>query len=85
MDFGEQFSKKKYDMICEKFDLTYEDFESVETMPNVMRTIINEYFVNYLQDLYDKGSPVLEEDGRAMWFRGVSWTTVVGEPWTPAR
>lgn len=26
--------------------------------------MIKNYFVNYLQELYDKGTPVLEEDGR---------------------
>ena len=52
-------------------------------MPNAKRTMIKDYFVNYLQDLYDKGTPVLEDDGRAMWFMGVSWKTVVGQPWIP--
>ena len=37
-----------------------------------------------LQELYDKGTPVLEEDGRAMWFMGVSWKSIVGQPWIPA-
>lgn len=78
------FTRKKYELICEKFNLTYDDFESETTMPNAKRTMIKDYFVNYLQDLYDKGTPVLEEDGRAMWFMGVSWTTVVGQPWVPA-
>ncbi len=78
------FTRRKYDLICEKFNLTYDDFESEETMPNAKRTMIKDYFVNYLQELYDKGEPVLEEDGRAMWFRGVSWTSIVGQPWVPA-
>ncbi len=78
------FTRRKYDLICEKFNLTYDDFESEETMPNAKRTMIKDYFVNYLQELYDKGEPVLEEDGRAMWFMGVSWTSIVGQPWVPA-
>ena len=78
------FTRRKYDLICEKFNLTYDDFESEETMPNAKRTMIKDYFVNYLQELYDKGEPVLEEDGRAMWFWGVSWTSIVGQPWVPA-
>jgi hypothetical protein len=53
-------------------------------MPNAKRTMIKNYFVNYLQELYDKGTPVLEEDGRAMWFMGVSWKSIVGQPWIPA-
>ena len=53
-------------------------------MPNAKRTMIANYFVDYLQELYDKGTPVLEEDGRAMWFMGVSWKSIVGQPWIPA-
>ena len=78
------FTRKKYDLICEKFNLTYDDFTSEVTMPNAKRTMIANYFVDYLQELYDKGTPVLEEDGRAMWFMGVSWTSIVGQPWIPA-
>ena len=52
-------------------------------MPGAKRTVIQEYMVKYLQDLYDKGTPVLEDDGRLMYFMGVSWTTIVGVPWVP--
>ena len=32
-------------------------------MPNAKRTMIKNYFVNYLQELYDKGTPVLRKMG----------------------
>lgn len=78
------FSEKKYNMICERFQLTYEDFLSEETMPDAMRTSIRDYFVSLLQPLYDKGTPILEDDGRAMWFMGCSWSSIIGVPWVPA-
>lgn len=53
-------------------------------MPNAKRTMIANYFVDYLQELYDKGTPVLEEDGRAMWFMGVSWEINRGTTLIPA-
>lgn len=52
-------------------------------MPGAKQTVIQEHMANYLQELYDKGTPVLEDDGRLMWFMGVSWTSVVGVPWVP--
>lgn len=75
------FSEKKYLLIAEKFGLTYNDFMSPETMPMARKRVIQEYFVKYLQALYDAGTPVLEEDGRAMWFMGVSWNSVIGVKW----
>ena len=47
------FSMKKYRLICDFFNLTYEDFATEETMPSAKRYVIQEYMVNYLQDLYD--------------------------------
>ena len=75
------FPMKKYRLICDFFNLTYEDFATEETMPSAKRSVIKEYMVNYLQDLYDNGTPVLEEDGRLMWFMGVSWYSYVGVAW----
>lgn len=77
------FTKKKYLLICEKFDLIYEDFATAETMPDPKRTNIQEIMARYLQDLYTKGTPVLEDDGRLMYFSGVSWTSKIGVPWVP--
>lgn len=77
------FTVKKYKLICDQFDLTYEDFQTEATMPGAKQAVIQEHMANYLQELYDKGTPVLEDDGRLMWFMGVSWTSVVGVPWVP--
>lgn len=77
------FSEKKYRLICDRFDLTYDDFTSEEKMPGARQQVIQEGMAQYLQELYDKKTPVLEDDGRLMWFMGVSWTSVVGVPWVP--
>ena len=75
------FTQKKYRLICDQFNLSYGDFLTEASMPSAKRTVIKEHMVKYLQDLYDKGTPVLEDDGRLMWFMGVSWFSVVGVPW----
>lgn len=77
------FTEKKYNLICEKFELNYQDFATADTMPDARRSVIQEVMVRYLQDLYVKGTPVLEEDGRLMYFMGVSWTSKIGVPWQP--
>src|SRR5690606_20891043 len=75
------FTEKKYRLICEHFDLVYEDFTSPTTMPQARKANIREYMARFLQEQYDKGTPILEEDGRLMWFMGVSWSSRVGVPW----
>lgn len=79
------FSEKKYRLICEKFNLVYKDFSSKEKMPNAKQRVIREVMADYLQELYDANTPILEEDRRLMWFEGVSWTSVVGVPWVPEK
>ncbi len=46
-------------------------------MPNAKRTMIKNYFVNYLQELYDKGTPVL----RKMGVRCGSWGYHGNQSW----
>lgn len=75
------FTEKKYRLICDHFGLVYEDFTSPTTMPQARKANIREYMARYLQELYDQGTPILEEDGRLMWFMGVSWSSRVGVPW----
>ena len=75
------FTEKKYRLICEHFDLVYEDFTTEARMPNAKRDVIKEYMVRLLQNLYNQGIPILEEDGRLMWFMGVSWSSTVGVPY----
>ena len=77
------FTVKKYRLICDQFNLTYEDFQSEATMPGAKQAVIQEHMAKYLQELYDNKTPVLEDDGRLMWFMGVSWTSVVGVPGVP--
>ncbi|MCA5006236.1 DUF4843 domain-containing protein [Sphingobacterium bovistauri] len=76
-----EFSEKKYRLICEHFDLVYEDFTTDARMPNAKRDVIREYMVRFLQSLYNQGTPILEEDGRLMWFSGVSWSSKIGVPY----
>ena len=75
------FTEKKYRLICEHFNLVYEDFMTAAKMPQAKKDNIREYMVRFLQNLYNAGTPILEEDGRLMWFSGVSWTSRVGVPW----
>lgn len=75
------FTQKKYRLICEQFGLVYSDFMSTTSMPDAKRTVIREHMTRLLQDLYNKKTPILEEDGRLMWFMGVTWTSRVGVPW----
>lgn len=75
------FTEKKYRLICEHFDLVYEDFTSEARMPNAKREVIREYMARLLRNLYDQGTPILEEDGRLMWFSGVSWSSKEGVPY----
>lgn len=77
------FTQKKYRLICDLFGLSYEDFKTADKMPNAKQRVIQEFMAKYLQGLYDQKTPVLEDDGRLMWFLGVSWTSVVGVPWVP--
>lgn len=78
------FTEKKFRLMCELMELTYDDFTSEETMPDARQQVIQNFMTQYLQRLYDAGTPVLEEDGRLMWFMGVSWTSIVGVPWVPS-
>lgn len=75
------FTQKKYRLICEQFGLVYSDFMSTSSMPDAKRSVIHEHMARLLLDLYNKKTPMLEEDGRLMWFSGVSWTSRVGVPW----
>lgn len=76
-----EYSEKKILLICEVMGLSYIDFASRETMPTVLINLIMREMARYLQHRYDAGNPVLEDDGRLMFIRGVSWTSIVGVPW----
>lgn len=79
------FSKEKYEEILKEFpELTYEDFMSTATMPTSKQRVISNKMANKLQSLYDAGTPILENDGRLMWFLGVSWNSFYGIPYVPS-
>ena len=77
------FSRKKLELICERFNLTYNDFMSNETMPSALQMLIYKSMSTYLIQCYNDKKPVLEEDGRLMWFSGCPWLSKVGVPWVP--
>lgn len=77
------FSRKKLEMICERFDLTYNDFSSTTTMPSVLQNLISKTMSQLLIDRYNAKDPVLEEDGRLMFFSGCPWKSTIGVPWIP--
>ena len=77
------FTTKKYRLICEHFNLSFDDFQTTATMPSAKQIVIQEQMASYLIEMYDNKTPILEEDGRLMWFMTVPWTSVVGQPWVP--
>lgn len=78
-----EFTTKKFLLICELNDLVYDDFASTATMHTIRREIINQVMKAYLQSMFDKKTPVLEDDGRLMWVMGVSWSSTIGKPYNP--
>jgi len=77
------FSRKKLELICEKFNLTYNDFTSTTTMPVVLQNLIYTTLSRYLVEQYEKHTPILEDDGRLMYLGGCPWSSYVGKPWVP--
>ena len=63
------YTVKKYLLMLEITGLTDDDFQS---MPFSKQDVVCEIMSRYLEDQFDKGEPVLEEDGRLMWFNRVS-------------
>ena len=78
------FSREKFEYIQSVIpEITYEDFESSETMPTVRAQAIGNLVAASLQEAYDSGNPVLEADGRLMWVNGVSWYSYWEVPYVP--
>jgi hypothetical protein len=77
------FSRKKLELMCKLFNLTYADFGSTATMPSVLSGLIAREVSNYLIAKYEAGEPVLEDDGRLMFLGYCPWTSYVGIPWVP--
>ena len=78
--FGE-FSPKKFLLIQSVMGYTYRDFMSSETMTIGVQYAISRYMSNYLVGKYKAHEPVLEEDGRLMWFEYCPWSSFIGVPW----
>jgi hypothetical protein len=78
--FGE-FSQKKFLLIQSLMGYTYDDFMSSETMTYGVRYAISRYMSNYLLGKYKAHEPVLEDDGRLMWFDYCPWSSYIGVPW----
>lgn len=76
-----EFSEKKMLLMCEIMDLTYNSFESSETMPSILTSLITREMAAYLVERFNEGNPVLEEDGRLMYFSGVPWSSNIGVPY----
>ena len=77
------FSRKKIELMCDYFDVTYDDFASVETMPMALQLFMANTLSQVLIDAYNRKEPILEEDGRLMWLRLCPWQSNVGVPWIP--
>ena len=77
------FSRKKIELIFKLLNLTYEDFATSQKMPSTFSNLIAKECSRYLIEQFNLGTPVLEEDGRLMYFNGVPWVSIVGIKWVP--
>ena len=78
------FSQEKMELMLSLMDeLTYDDFSSSATMPTVLTGLIRDVCSRYLVEQYEAGHPVLEKDGRLMFFGNVPWLSYVGVPYVP--
>lgn len=75
------FSRRKMEFLIKYLGVTYADFGSAATMPQVRWETIRSGAVTVLLRLKAEGQPLLEEDGRLMWMSGVSWTSTLGVPY----
>lgn len=87
--FG-QFSVKKFELMVEVMaaqgkPISYSDFSTSTTMPNPFAQVIKDVMSAYLIEQFDAGTPVLEEDGRLMWFMTCPWTSKIGVPHVPEK
>jgi uncharacterized protein DUF4843 len=75
------FTRKKMELMCQLFNLTYADFSSDITMTLVLSNLIASEMTRYLVNQFNAGTPVKEDDGRLMWAGSVPWTSIVGVPY----
>jgi MFS family permease len=75
------FTRKKMELMCQLFNLKYEDFSSDATMSLVLSNLITTEMTRYLINQFNAGTPVKEDDGRLMWVGSVPWTSIIGVPY----
>jgi hypothetical protein len=75
------YTRKKLELMCTLFNLSYEDFGSSETMTLVLSSLITNEMTRYLTDKFNAGTPIKEDDGRLMWVGSVPWTSIIGVPY----
>lgn len=75
------FTRKKMELMCQLFNLTYQDFGSQTTMTLVLTNLIASEMTRYLVNQFNAGTPVKEDDGRLMWCGSVPWTSYIGVPY----
>lgn len=78
------FTRRKMEFLTEYLGLTYEDFASSETMPLARVALISADATAILIERFNAKNPVLEADGRLMYFGSVPWTSIVGVPYVPS-
>lgn len=77
------FTERKFNLICDLFDLTYMDFMSKEIMTYMQQLLISQRLSKELMKRKQENKPELEEDGRLMWIDGCPWESFIGVPWVP--
>lgn len=85
--FG-QFTVKKFELMVEVMasigkPISYADFSDAATMPNPFQDVIKTVMSDYLIEKLNAGTPVLEEDGRLMFFMACPWKSKIGVPYVP--
>lgn len=77
------FTRKKMEFMIEHLGLTYQDFATPESMPLARMMLISRDAGIILMKRFNEKNPILEEDGRLMWFDSVTWTSHIGVPYVP--
>ncbi|MCM1032044.1 MAG: DUF4843 domain-containing protein [Oscillibacter sp.] len=68
-EFG-TFTPKKLNLICQKLDYTYEDFQNDKKITYLQQMVISRKFSEILNQAYYDGEPILEDNGQLMWVSG---------------
>lgn len=68
-EFG-TFTQKKLNLMCQELGYTYADFENSKKVNYLEQTVISRKFSAILNEAYNNGEPILEDDGRLMWVNG---------------